>query len=376
MTTTRPLPTGASAAAMVTGFGRFGSRICFAPDGDGRSNEQVAAAMAKKREEEKGDSAKKDGAKPDAAKKDAARKDGDGDDKKPEDKMDRLLSMMDSIGTRLDATNARMDAMDREKNDAAEKAKADAAKADAGKSGKADDMSQPGKDEREVSERQSDVEDKQEGERDKAGVGDSAKKDAAKKDTARKDEDADEIERKKREAKDDAAKADKAKADAALDLSRYDREISDIKARMPRVLTDAEEANFAAAQAKADGAYNLHGKRAPAPMQGETLMAYRLRTSNELKKFSPTFKASNLYGIAAADPATYDAIEATIYADSAIASNNPMDIERGELRMRTTRDMTGRQMHDFIGPDTFIKSMQAPVMKYVKTFNTGHPGHA
>ena len=128
----------------------------------------------------------------------------------------------------------------------------------------------------------------------------------------------------------------------------------------------ANELALANIQARADSAFNLHGKRAPAPMAGETQTAYRLRTLRDHQRFSPSYKAVNLAAIAHADPAAFDVIEGQIFADSAAEANRPTMFADDQIRCRTRFDKDlDRNVREFFGPHTFAKELGTPARPVV-----------
>ncbi len=275
--------------------------------------------------------------KADRAKADAARADAD---KRMEEKLDAMLKGVGDAAMKVDACMKRMDAWeereDKKRKDAAEeeeKRKADAAKADAAKKDE-------GKEETE-----------EEREKAKRLAADKAKKDAA-----------EEEERKK---------ADAARADAATGLSaRLEAQqalIDKLLANAPRDISDAEFGKLADIQSRADEALIQHGKRAGRPMLGETVIAYRRRMSNELKKYSPKWKDLPLEGIR--DDAFEAQIESQIYADAAIAAKTPTDIADGELRCVPKTGPGGHRINEYFGqPSAWMDPIAGPVRQYVRNF--------
>jgi hypothetical protein len=100
------------------------------------------------------------------------------------------------------------------------------------------------------------------------------------------------------------------------------------------------------AQVKADAAMNMLGMSAPKPLAGEGLLAYRKRLLRPLQKYSPAFKDSDL-GVASVDDATFNAVEASIYADAITAAKNP-EVGEGRLMERTTQ-RGGHTFTEFYG---------------------------
>jgi hypothetical protein len=92
--------------------------------------------------------------------------------------------------------------------------------------------------------------------------------------------------------------------------------------------------------------FSALGKRAPRPLDGETLLGYRRRLAGELKSHSKAWKDVNITVLA--DDALPVA-EAQIYADAAEVARNPIDLPENTLRMVSRRDETGRNISEFFG---------------------------
>lgn len=280
--------------------------------------------------------------KEDRAKADAARADAD---KRFEEKMDAILKGVGDASTKVDACMKRMDAWEGKEKERDDKAKKDAAeeeekkKADAAKA-KAD------------AEKGEGGETEEEREKAKRLASDKAKKDG-------EDEE-------KRKA--DAARADAA-ASAGLEarLAAQQALIDKIMANAPRDMSDAEFGKLAEIQSRADEALIQHGKRAGRPMLGETVIAYRRRMSNELKRYSPKWKDLPLEGIR--DDAFEAQIESQIYADAAIAAKTPTDIGEGELRCVPKTGPGGHRINEYYGqPSAWMDPIAGPVRQYVRNF--------
>jgi 8-oxo-dGTP pyrophosphatase MutT (NUDIX family) len=148
------------------------------------------------------------------------------------------------------------------------------------------------------------------------------------------------------EEKEEKEKADavKAKADAENDVRKR---IADVEARLPKQMTDADYAAMADAQVRADRVCLMHGKRAPRPLDGENLIAYRRRLAAELKEHSPAWKSVDLRVIA--DDTAFGNIERTIYADAENAGLHPVAPSEDTLIEIKEEDVTGRKISKFVG---------------------------
>ena len=257
----------------------------------------------------------------DRAKKDAEEKDRK--DAESGEKLDKLLSHLDSLTKRMDAWETE----EKGRKDAEEKERADKAKRDA------------------------------EGEKsEEERKADKAKKDA--------------------EEKDEREKADKAKRDSEAEKARKDAEdirkaVADMAARIPATLSDADYASLADAQARADSVYLAFGKQAPAPMRGETPLAYRVRLLNGVKDHSPSLKAAALDKLALTDTTVFDAVETQIYADADIVAKSPATVPEGELRCVSETMPSGHRINKYYGqPAAWMNPIAGATRQYVTKFNT------
>jgi hypothetical protein len=298
------------------------------------------SSMAAEHEKEKDDSAKADAARADA-------------EKQMHEKLDAMSKGVADAAKMMDACMKRMDAWEEKEKEREDKAKKDAAKADAEK--------EEHKDRKDGEEEKSDRKDaKKDGEKEEPEEErEKAKRLAA--DKSKKD--AEEHERK------DAARADAAVSGLEARLSAQQVMIDKLLASAPREISDAERAKFADIQSRADEALAMHGKRAKEQMLGETVIAYRRRMANELKKYSARWKDFPLEGIR--DDAFEAQIEAQIYADAEIAARNPTDIAEGDLICRP-RPTGPRQLHHineyFGSPRAWMDPIAGPVRQYVRSF--------
>lgn len=233
------------------------------------------------------------------------------------EKLDKILSHLDSLGKRMDAMEAK-DA----KKDASEE-----------------------------EEPMADAEDKEEYE--DASEYEDAECDEEAKDDASEEEEEGEPKRvaadkrKKADEDEDMPMADKKKdAKADSELSVADR-IARVERMIPKQISDADYAKMADAQAKADAVYMAFGDSAPRPLQGESLGSYRRRLASGLKAHSPSLKDVNLMKIT--DKAAYDFMEQTIFADALNAAMKPTDLPEGQLREIREKDVTGRVISRFVG---------------------------
>jgi len=228
--------------------------------------------------------------------------------------LDTVLKHLDSVLSACDSLSKRMDSFEEEK-----KAKADAEEKEAEEKEKADAESGAGKD-LPLDDKPAEL------------AADKAKKDA-----------------------EEAEMADKAKMKA--DSEAIAKRIADVEARLPRVMSDAEHAAMADAQARADSVFHAFGKRAPRPLDGDTLPRYRRRLVTTLKSHSEAWKDVDI-GALVQDSA-FEVAEKQVFADALTAANHPTDLADDELRMISKTDpATGQRQNTFVGRHTFINGMK------------------
>lgn len=238
-------------------------------------------------------------------------------EKDTDEKLDKIAGHLDALHRRMDAEaeerkadRARIDAVDewRAKADAAEKEREDKARKDAA--------------EREEKERD-----------------DKARKDAAERerdDKARKDAAEQEAKEKEEKEKNDRARNDSLAAEVAA-----------LKALVPARHSAEDKNKFAAAQMKADRAYQAWGLgQAPASLLGESLRDYRLRLAQPLKQYSRHFKDSALETIG--DEGAFSTVEDSIINDAVTASIATV-VEGAPLRMVTEKNDSGHTVRKFYG---------------------------
>ena len=141
-------------------------------------------------------------------------------------------------------------------------------------------------------------------------------------------------------------------------------EIADVAKRVDALeaktapVEEGEASKMADCQARADSVYTAFGEKAPAPMMGESLMAYRKRLVTKVQAHSDRFKGANLMAIA--DSATMDAIESAIYADALVVAQTPATIPAGVLMESVRTDATGRRINEFKGsPSAWTNQFKA-----------------
>lgn len=184
---------------------------------------------------------------------------------------------------------------------------------------------------------------------------------------ARKDTEAEEKCRKDAEEKEEKEKKERADAEAKekerLDAEEKERadavsrgsatpdvlaQIRALEARIPAVLSDADRALFVGAQVKAERVAQAFGDSEGAPrwMNGESLPDYQRRLLSKYKAHSAAWKDKDL---ARVDASVLDVAETQIYADAITAASAPSSIVAGTLREQVTTDRTGRRITRFHG---------------------------
>lgn len=244
------------------------------------------------------------------------------EDKKMEEKKDASGEKLDKILTGIDACMSGMDSMSKRMDAFEERADADRARMDA---------MEEKKDSKADGEKEEKAEDKKD-----SGENEKEKKEEAKEVVADKKDGAD---LEKEEDKKDAF-------DPKADSQEVRRMISDMEKRIvPR--SDEERKLFSAVQERADEAFQMFGDSAKAPMDGETLMAYRRRLLGKMQIHSASFKDAKLELIQ--DVPSFDAIEKHIFADAMKAAMSPESIPADQLRSFKRKDVTGREITTFGG---------------------------
>ena len=249
--------------------------------------------------------------------------------------VNKLCDRMDAMDKRIDSMAARKDDDDSKRKDADGESFKKWASEEAGE-----------KEHKSDSEEDPDAEGSEEAKPKEIAADKAKRKDAdgeesmldKRKDSKRKDDD------------DDARKDAAARLDAALrvneDMAKEIRRLSDSVARMPKTMADEDYTAMADSQARYDGVYSALGKRAPAPMQGETLDAYQVRLAKGVQEHSPQWKDVPLRSL---PPAAFAIADAQIRADAVSAARSPTDMGAGELREIRRKDQAGREITEFVG---------------------------
>lgn len=320
-----------------------------------------------------------------AADDDDARKKADDEkarkDAEAGEKIDKILSHLDSVTKRMDAMETSMAADRKRRDDDDAKRRADAAKKrfadddDDARRKRADDAAESCKDDDDddAFKKRMDAEENEEREeREREGEAKEVAADKAR--HHRADKEKWRADRRKKRADDDAKRKDdddaKKRADSILASN------ADLAARianMPKALTDADYAALAGIQARADSqAYQPLGLRAPGPLQGETALAYRVRLARGVQAHSKPWSGVDLHAL---QDVALGIAETQIYADAQAASNSPDGLPEFALVPRQYTDPdTGHRITEWRGRHTFIHGLKRP-SKRAERFNLNGRGN-
>lgn len=239
---------------------------------------------AEEKKEEKEE--KKDTAKADAA---ATKADAEAGEK-----IDKILTCLDSFTSKLDALGSRMDAYESKKDGAEAAMMSDKKKKDAEKA-----EEEEGKSEKLPFTKDSKKKDAEEEVEEK---GDPKELKADKKKDAEEKEEKEEKEKEKKDA---------ARMDGELKYNELKKQLDAFEARSRQLSDDA----VSDAQAKADTIFSAFGDSAPRPMQNELPIEYRRRVATKLRTHSPQFKDEDIK-VLAMNPKVFQIAEDQIYKDA------------------------------------------------------------
>lgn len=187
----------------------------------------------------------------------------------------------------------------------------------------------------------------------------------------RKDDDDDDAHKARKHRKDDDDDDDDdRRSDSVKRMEKFTaselRRLSDAISRMPKSMSDADYALMADYQAKADSVYGAFGNRAPAPLQGETTMAYRIRLAKGLQRHSAPWKEVSLRDL---PKKALEIAEQQIYADASSAARNPNDVPMGSLREIRRKDAADRMITEFAGdPSAWMGEFRTAPRSITKPF--------
>jgi hypothetical protein len=114
-------------------------------------------------------------------------------------------------------------------------------------------------------------------------------------------------------------------------------------------------------QARADEAYRMHGRSAPAQREGESAETYRRRLLTGLKEYHPELKDFDFCSMK--QQVVVDNFEKEVFKAALDPASHAIDCPPGMIKEIRTKDpITGRDRSEFISSDghTFIHDMARP----------------
>ncbi|WP_048862467.1 hypothetical protein, partial [Acidisphaera rubrifaciens] len=124
----------------------------------------------------------------------------------------------------------------------------------------------------------------------------------------------------------------------------------------------------AAAQSRADQVAQHFGKRAPAPMVGESVQTYRGRLLLGFQSYSKDAAKLDIHTINV--PVAFGIIEDKIYADAIAAAKDMSDfIVEGTILPMTEVTPEGHRITRYHGGRSFVHNIKPPA-QYVRKFYT------
>ena len=116
-------------------------------------------------------------------------------------------------------------------------------------------------------------------------------------------------------------------------------------------------------QAHAEFVLSLHGRHAPAFLNGEKLDQYDRRLTYEVQKCAPNYKDINLYD---ASGEAYKLLKRQVYVDAQQEAKHPTNIPEGTLKEVTSYDAAGRPSYTYYGsPSAWMKDFAMPKKRLV-----------
>jgi 8-oxo-dGTP pyrophosphatase MutT (NUDIX family) len=160
--------------------------------------------------------------------------------------------------------------------------------------------------------------------------------------------DSEEKERKEKEAME--------RKDAAERMDAQARENADLKAKLEAMnaritslttpLSVSDRDALSSAQARWDSVAQMLGDSIPAPLHGESPIAYRQRLAARFQKHSDKFKGIRLDSL---DGVVFDTVEEQIRMDAQSYARSPASSPNGKLIPIVRRDEAGRQITEYSG---------------------------
>ncbi len=177
-------------------------------------------------------------------------------------------------------------------------------------------------------------------------------------DRARKDA---EEEAKKKEAADRSDSAAlKARADA------LEQQLAELRGQVV-ARSDADTNALADVQARADAIEMAYGRRARAPLVGESVVAYKRHFAKLYQSHHPKYKDKDMTAVSA-DAEVFDVVFDSIIDAATAAARNPARGAPGTVTMVTRRSDSGHMVNEFHGSTVWMNRFAGPVRQHVKRF--------
>jgi hypothetical protein len=141
--------------------------------------------------------------------------------------------------------------------------------------------------------------------------------------------------------------------------------------KLPKQETDPDYVSVVDAQASLDPAFQAFGKRAPAPVFGETMLQYKRRGLRQLQQHSPDWKSIDLGQLPAA---ALDIAGNRICADAITASRSSEGLEDGVMIPIDRVLPSGHHERTYRARTTIFKTLSSPPLYAKGSFNTPNRG--
>jgi hypothetical protein len=138
-------------------------------------------------------------------------------------------------------------------------------------------------------------------------------------------------------------------------------QLAEHEARAMQPLTEQDERQMAAVQARADSAYQAAGRRAPPPLPMERPDSYQRRLVAGVQSYSPRWAKADIDAISA------DALpiaESQIYADAA-SHGRTAGLRAREIKPIQNRTAAGHTTIEFVGGEEahFVRAFERPARR-------------
>jgi hypothetical protein len=157
----------------------------------------------------------------------------------------------------------------------------------------------------------------------------------------------------------------------STEVQQLRREFEELKRRQGQPIGDAKD--FAAAQSRAEAAYQAIGDSVPQAQPGECVGPYEARLAQGVQAHSPKYKNAKLSGIC--DAQTVATIAADVYADVQAHALDASQFKPGEMRAITRHDQAGRMITRYVGHEGACWDKFCPPTKFAReglaSFKTG-----